>query len=113
MSCEIGSATAGLIATDVEAAQSIIDHRQALSRLLSQPRSRYDVVCSAPPAPDHHLAIDHEAFGSGQLGPTRQGNRAARTTDKVFVITPDRQLDSMARAQIDDRCRRNWLADRQ
>jgi hypothetical protein len=97
----------------VESHQPIVNHSQGLSRLLSQPRGRYDVIRPAPPAPDQHLAIDDQAFGSGRPRPARQRNRAACTADKVFVITPDRQLERMARAQIDDRCRRMGYADRQ
>jgi hypothetical protein len=78
-----------------------MDHGQGFSRLLSQPCSRHDVKGPALPAPDQHLAIDDEAFSSGRLRPTCQHNRAARTTDKVFVIIPNRQLEGMARAQID------------
>jgi hypothetical protein len=90
----------------VKSHQPIVNHSQGLSRLLSQPRGRYDVIRPAPPAPDQHLAIDDQALGSGRPRPARQRNRAACTADKVFVITPDRQLERMARAQIDDRCRR-------
>jgi len=97
----------------VESHQPIVNHSQGLSRLLSQPRGRYDVIRPAPPAPDQHLARDDQAFGSGRPRPARQRNRAACTADKVFVITPDRQLQRMARAQIDDRCRRMGYADRQ
>jgi hypothetical protein len=48
------------------------------------------------------LAIDDEAFGGGRSRPTRKHNRAAGTADKVFIIIPDRQLEGMARAQIDN-----------
>jgi hypothetical protein len=78
-----------------------MDHGQGLSRLLSQPCGRHDVKGPALPAPDQHLAIEDEALSSGRSRPTRQHDRAACTTDKVFVIIPNRQLERMARAQID------------
>jgi hypothetical protein len=80
---------------------------------LGQPRGRYDVMGSAPPALDQHLAIDHQPFGSGRLRPARQRNRSACAANKVFVIIPNRQFEGMARAQIDDRCHRMGSADRQ
>ena len=97
----------------VEASQPIVNHGQGLSRLLGQPRARYDVIGSAPLALDQHLAIDHQPFGSGRLRPARQRNRSACAANKVFVITPNRHFGGMARAQIDDRCRRMGSADRQ
>ena len=97
----------------VEASQPIVNHGQGLSRLLGQPRGRHDVIGSAPPALDQHLAIDHQTFGSGRSRPARQRNRSACAANKVFVITPNRQFEGMARAQIDDRCRRMGSADRQ
>ena len=97
----------------VEASQPIVNHGQGLSRLLGQPRGRYDVIGSAPLALDQHLAIDHQPFGSGRSRPARQRNRSACTANKVFVITPNRQFEGMVRAQIDDRCRRMGSADRQ
>ena len=88
-----------------------MDHGQGLSRLLSQPCGRHDVIGSALTAPDQHLAIDDEAFGGGRSRPTRQHNRAAGTADKVFVIIANRQLEGMARARIDNRCRRMGSAN--
>jgi hypothetical protein len=88
-----------------------MDHDQGLSRLLSQPCGRHDVIGSALTAPDQHLAIDDETFGGGRSRPTRQHNRAAGTADKVFVIIANRQLEGMARARIDNRCRRMGSAN--